>query len=283
MKILLAGGQSLVAQALKPALQSFAEVLTAGRHDCDVELDLTWPAERFALPDGVDAVINLAAHFGGPEMADFVAAEEVNALGALKLAHACVRSGVRQIVQVSSIFAGLQEDSPFYNSYALSKRHAEEWLRLYARQTELRLTILRPSQIYGEGEGFRRHQPMLYALLDQAQRGDDIVLNGSNDAQRNFIHIEDVAEIVARVARQRIEGCYDCVSLSNVRLSEIAAAAISAAGSSSTIRFDTGKPDISDNGFAADETLYRLIDYYPRILLSQGLMREVDRRKGGRA
>lgn len=279
MKILLVGGHSSLAQVLRPVLAPYAEVLTAGRRGCDVELELSWSAKRFELPAGLDAVIHLAAHFGGQDFDAILAAEEVNALGTLKLANVCIRAGVGHLVQVSSIFAGLDEDSPFFNSYALSKRHAEELTRLYCRSTGLPLAILRPAQIYGEGESFRRHQPFLYALLDQAQRGEDIVLYGSNDARRNFIHAEDVAEVIARVVRLRIEGRYDCASLSNVSFSEIAAAAVAASGSVSAIHFDAAKPDIPDNAFAADDTLYRLIDYFPRISLEQGLAREAARRR----
>ncbi len=279
MKILLVGGHSSLAQVLRPVLASFAEVLTAGRSGCDVDLDLAWPVEQFELPAGLDAVINLAAHFGGQAFDTMIAAEEVNVLGALKLAHACTCAGVGNLVQVSSIFARLDEDSPFYNSYVLSKRHAEELTWLYCRSAGLPLAILRPAQLYGEGESFRHHQPFLFMLLDLAQRGEDIVLYGRNDAQRNFIHVADVAEVISRVVQQRIEGRHDCVSLSNVRFSEIAAAAVAAFGSASTIHFDATKPDIPDNAFAADESLYRLIDYFPCISLVQGLAREAARRR----
>lgn len=279
MKLLLVGAHSMLAQALQPRLTSFAEVLTAGRRGCDVTLDLAWPAERFDIPAGMDAVINLAAHFGGPAFADVLAAEEINVLGSLKLAHACVHTGAGQLVQVSSIYAGLPENSPFFGGYALSKRHAEELLQLYGRQAALPLAILRPAQMYGEGEGFRRHQPMLYALMDKAQRGEDIVLQGRNDARRNFIHVEDVAEVITRVVRQRIEGRYVCASLNNVKFSEIASAAVAAFGGTSRVSFDVDKPDIPDNGFETDEVLYRLIGYSPRISLQQGLAREAARRK----
>ncbi len=279
MKILLTGGGSSLAQVLRPVLTPFAKVLTAGRSGCDVELDLTWPAERFEVPEALDAVIHLAANFGGRDFASMLAAEEVNGLGALKLAHACHRAGTAQLVLVSSIFAGLGEESPFYNSYTLSKRHAEELTQLYCRSAGLPLAILRPAQLYGEGESFRRHQPFLYTLLDRAQRGEEIIFYGSNDARRNFIHVADVAEVIARVVRQRIEGRYDCAGLSNVRFSEIAAAAVAAFGSSSAVSFDATKPDIPDNAFAADDTLYRRIDYFPQISLGQGLAREAARRK----
>jgi len=278
MKILLTGGRSTLAQVLRPVLSSFAEVLTAGRSGCDVNLDLAWPADKFELPAGVDTVIHLAAHFGGHGFDDILAAEEINVLGALKLAHACKITGVGHLIQVSSIFALLDKGSPFYNSYALSKRHAEELTRLYCRNTGLPLAILRPAQLYGEGETFRRHQPFLFTLLDRAQHGEDIVLYGKNDALRNFIHVADVAEVLARMVQQRIEGDHNCASLSNVRYSEIATAAVAAFGSASKIRFDATRPDIPDNAFQTDESLYRLIGYYPCISLEQGFAREVVRR-----
>jgi len=279
MKILLVGGHSSLAHALQPVLASFAEVLTAGRNGCDVELDLSWPTERFNLPDGLDAVIHLAAHFGGQSFEAMLAAEEVNVLGSLKLAHACTRADVGYLVQVSSIFAELDKNSPFFNSYALSKRHAEELTSLYCDTAGLPLAVLRPAQLYGEGEHFRRHQPFLYALMDRAQRGENIVLYGSNDAQRNFIHVDDVAEVIARMVQRRIQGRYACASLSNVSFSEMAAAAVAAFNSASMIRFDTSKPDIPNNIFPFDDALYRLIDYFPRISLTQGLEREAARRR----
>jgi len=278
MNILLVGGQSSLAQVLRSVLTPFAAVLTAGRSGCDVELDLAWPGERFVLPAGVDTVIHLAAHFGGQDFESMLAAEQVNVLGTLKLANACTCAGVSHLVQISSIFAVLGEDSSFYNSYSLSKRHAEELVRLYCNSYNLPLAILRPAQMYGEGESFRRHQPFLYALMDSAQRGEDIVLYGTNDARRNFIHVADVAEVIARVVQQRIEGSYDCASLFNVSYCEVAAAAVAAFGSVSRVRFDTSKPDIPDNAFAANETLYRRIDYFPQISLAQGMAREALRR-----
>lgn len=279
MKLLLAGGNATLAQALHPVLAPFAQVITAGRSGCDVALDLAWPAERFELPAGLDAVIHLGASFGGQDFEAMLAAEDVNVLGALKLAHACKRAGVGQLVQISSIFAGLGEDSPFFNVYALSKRHAEELTQLFCRSAALPLAIVRPAQMYGEGESHRRHQPILYSMLDRAQRGDEIVLYGSHDAQRNFIHVDDVAEVVARVVQQRLEGLHTCGSLANVRFSEMAAAAVAAFDSRSAIRFDTTKPNIADNAFAADDSLYRRIGYYPTISMTQGLAREAMRRR----
>ena len=279
MKILLVGGQSSLAQVLRPVLSVFADVLTAGRTGCDLELDLSWPIDRFALPVGVDAVVNLAAHFGGNDFDAMYAAEVVNALGSLKLAHMCAREGVRHLTQISSIFAGLDEDSPFHTAYALSKRHAEELTRFYCRRAGLPVAILRPAQIYGSGEMFRRHQPFLYAVMDKAQSGQEIVINGSNDAHRNFVHVDDLAEIIARVVRLEVEGQFNCSGPNNVRFSQIVTAAIAAFGTQCSVRFDTSKPDIPDNVFELDNTLYSQIGFSPRISMAQGLALEAERRR----
>jgi nucleoside-diphosphate-sugar epimerase len=279
MKILLVGGNSSLGQVLQPLLATFADVYTAGRAGCDVDLDMTWPVERFILPSGLDTVVFLAAHFGGNDFDAIQAAYETNVLGALKLAQACHVAGSSHFVQVSSIFVSLGEDSSFYNSYALSKRHAEELNRLFCRSVGLPLAIVRPSQIYGEGEAFRRHQPLVFSLLDQAEREDDIVIYGRNDAKRNFIHADDVAEVLARVVRGRVQGCFDCAGLANLSISEIAEAAIAAFGSSSTVRFDAEKPDIPDNAFIADQALYKLIDYFPGVSLERGFANEAARRR----
>ncbi len=268
-----------MAQVLVPALSPFAEVLTAGRTGCDVPLDLSWPEDQFQLPESIDTVIHLAAHFGGNEFHGILAAERVNVMGTLKLCHACTRAGVGHMVQISSIFAGLGEESPFFGSYAMSKRHAEDAARLYSSTFNLPLCILRPPQIYGVGASFRKHQPFLYEIIDKAERNEEIVFYGANDAQRNLIHAEDVAEIIARVARLGLKGCYTCPSPRNVRYSEIAAAAIAAFGSTSSIRFAPDKPDIPDNAFGPDDRLYRLIDFLPRITLRLGMDKEAARRK----
>ncbi|MEQ1882348.1 MAG: NAD-dependent epimerase/dehydratase family protein, partial [Burkholderiales bacterium] len=132
--------------------------------------------------------------------------------------------------------------------------------------------------IYGVGESFRRHQPFLYTIIDKAESNEEIVFFGSNDAKRNLIHAEDVADIIGRVVQQRVEGLYACPSPVNVRYSEIAAAAIAAFGSASTVRHMPEMPDIPDNDFAPDDRLYRRIGYFPRISLASGIAKEAKRR-----
>jgi UDP-glucose 4-epimerase len=278
MKILLAGGHSSLAQVLRPVLASFAEVLTAGRRGCDVELDLAWPAERFELPQEIDVVVNTAAHFGGRGFDAILAAEHVNALGGLKLCHAARERGVRHFVNISSTSAYLDSCSEYFGIYALSKRHADEILQLYCANESLPCTILRPSQLYGELDSFRRHQPFLYNILDKVLRNEDVVIYGSRDALRNYLHADDFCRIIASVIKGCVEGVYSCTSREDVSLIGVANAVIKAAGSSSKAVFNRDMKDIPDNVFSYDDSLYRKVGIYPEIGVEQGIARLVSNR-----
>lgn len=282
MRIVIVGGASSLARTLKPILAEFAEVITAGRRGCDIHLDLAAPVELMALPQGIDAVVNAAARFGGDSFVDMVEAESVNVLGVLKLCHSCSNARVGHLVQISSIFTRLDSTSPFYGVYSSSKRHGDELAQLFSARFGLPLTVLRPSRFYGVGEAGRKHHPLLSAIIDKAEKGEDIFIHGANDALRNFLHVEDLAEIVGRVIQRKIEGTYNCMNVENVRYSEIADAAIEAFGGRSTVSFLKDRPDIPDSVFPRDDTLYRLIDYLPRISISLGMEMEAAHRRMAR-
>ncbi|NER59355.1 NAD-dependent epimerase/dehydratase [Pseudomonas sp. MAFF212428] len=277
MKILIVGGQSSLGQSLLAVLQPFADVVTAGRSGCDMSLDLTWPVEQLQLPQGIDVVINTAAHFGVGDIDSIVEAEQVNALGTLKLCHAAHLAGVGHFVNISSISALLQPDSEFYGIYALSKRHADEVVQLHCARANLPCTVLRPSQLYGH-DSFRKHQVFLYNAVDQALRGEDVIIYGSRDARRNYLYAEDFCQLVAAVIRQRVEGTYSCTSAQDSSLVAVANAAIKAAGSASNVRFNDAFKDMADNVFPYDDTLYRKTGVYPVTGIEEGLARVIENR-----
>ncbi|MCG2629685.1 NAD(P)-dependent oxidoreductase [Bradyrhizobium sp. WYCCWR 13023] len=277
MRVLIIGGTSALAQAVIPLLRERYDVLTAGRRGCEVELDLC--SDHVQIPDRIDCVVNMAAAFDGNELPDTLQIMNVNVLGLMKLCHASSRANTKHFVHISSIFSDLANDSPFFGAYALSKRHSEDVAQFCARKFRLPVAVLKPSQIYGVGESFRKHQPFLYTIMDKAERNEDIDIFGSNDPLRNFIHADDIAKIISAIIAMKIEGVYRCVNPDNVRYSQIAAAAISAFASTSKVRFLTDKPDIPDNGFSCDDTLFRMVDYLPRVSSVQGMQMEAVHRK----
>lgn len=271
MRILIVGGTSSLAHALKPVLAEFAEVITAGRSGCDMYMDLSDPVEKIELPKYIDVVINTAAHFGGDDYGQIYQAENVNVLGALKLCQVCLTARVQHLVHISSTSAYLGTTSDYYGIYALSKKQSDEVVQLFYSSFKLPCAILRPSQLYGNEDSFRKHQPFLYTAIEKAEKNEDITIYGTHDALRNYIHVDDFAKLISLVVVKRVEGLHSCTNAIDVSLSQVANAVISAFCCDSRVVYLKDMGDIQDNVFPYDDSLYSQINYFPRISIEEGV------------
>jgi nucleoside-diphosphate-sugar epimerase len=279
MKILLVGSGSALATCLLPILRQHAEVMTAGRGDQDVHIDLGDPRECMVVPAGYDVLINLAAFIGSKTPQDMLRAQEINVLGPLRLAQAAAQAGIGKFVQISSIYAILPPQSPFFSAYALTKRHGDEALDCLCGALNLPLLSLRPSPLYGNDASFSKNQPFLYGLMERAQQHQDITLYGNRDALRNFLHADDLAQTLVAALHRDVRGIYACTHPDNVRLSHIANAAIAAFASCSQVVRLSDKPDVLDNGFTYDNALALACGFTPRISIEEGMRRIAARRQ----
>lgn len=276
MKVLIIGASSALAHHLIPLLEPIAEVVTAGRNGAHYHLDLDTHPDTWDFPSGIDTVVNLAAHFGEGGVANLVAAHNVNTRAVLYLTEACQLSNVKHLVHISTIFSSLSDSSPFYSAYSLTKRQGEELACFATRNTKLALTILRPSQLYGPVARFRRLQPFFYTVLSRAASNQEILFHGSHDAIRNFIHVDDVARMISLCVERQVEGIFNCAAQENLTYGQVARTAINALGSKSKIRFDPKFRNTPDNGFVADDLLYRRLDCFPSISLANGIASLID-------
>jgi nucleoside-diphosphate-sugar epimerase len=279
MNILLVGGSSKLAKVLKPRLESYATVITAGREDCDITLDLSSDCSEIKFPHNIDVLIHLAASFGGSDLAGLSDAIKVNVLGLSTLFELASRSGVSQILYVSTIFACLDESSSYYSSYALTKRQGEQVARMASELVSIPLTIIRPSQIYGDSDDFRIHQPFLYYIIDRAEKGEDISIFGSRASLRNYIHVDDVCEAIERLVLTKHIGTFSVNFPEDISYETIAQIALAAWGRGGSVYYLKDKPDIPDNVFSLTADLYRLINWTPQIDMVVGIERIVTGRK----
>jgi nucleoside-diphosphate-sugar epimerase len=272
MKVLLVGGSSSLSKVLIPVLEGVAQqVITAGRNNDDLYLDLEEIAKPISLPTGIDVIIHTAAHFGGKTSQEIIGAEIVNVLGTLRLCQAGVQAGVKHFILISSIYSQLDPQSDYYSIYALSKKQSEEAALFFCNQQGMPLTILRPAQLYGNTHDFAKHQPFLYAMTSKAENGEDITLYGKNDALRNFLHVDDLAQIILNVVQKKVTGVYPCQYPRDTSISAIAKAAIAAFNSKAKVSFLNDRHDISSNVFFIEDTLYKKINYYPKVSIEEGM------------
>lgn len=144
-----------------------------------VEADVHDDAQLARLVAGRDAVVNLVAILHGSE-ADF---ERVHAALPRRLAQACLAAGVARVVHVSALAADARAPS----HYLRSKAAGEALLR----QSGLAVTILRPSVIFGAGDGFLNLFARLQAVLP-------VMPLACTGARFQPVWVDDVAEAIVR-------------------------------------------------------------------------------------
>lgn len=227
------------------------------------------------LPENLvfDTIIHTSADFGGFDDADILRTEVVNAIGTLNVCRLAKKIRAKHLVIISSVSACYTPADAYFNIYALSKRHGDELAQFYCDQMNVPLTILRPAQLYDAESKCKAHQGLFYSIIDKAQKGEDIVFFGGNDALRNYLFLDDFSEIVSRVIKNKITGVYACASPNSVRLSEIAETAYRVFNRSGNIRFLKDKPDIANLLEVPSNDLYQRIGFEPKTSLHAGIER----------
>jgi nucleoside-diphosphate-sugar epimerase len=271
MRIALFGSNSAIAQSLIPVISNGNEVMTLGRSNADIIVDLNAISAEFELPKKLDTLVLCSAHFGGSGLDDYLSALNVNVLGTLKLFDLAIKAHVKHFIFISSIYGHFEAKSSHSTIYSVTKKTAEEVLIQFSKGKRIKLTIIRPSQIIGDYDSNKVHQPFFYSLLSKIKNSEDVWFYGSHNPKRNFINIVDLCSILHRVILLKLEGVYDCVFPQNTSFLEIANHAKSIYKSRSIIAFDKTKPDIPDNTFDYDFQLYDLINYTPKMTVFEGI------------
>lgn len=129
---------------------------------------------------------------------------EVNILGNVQVLEACRLNDVQRFVYASSVYVYSREGG----FYRCSKQAAEHYVEEYQNAFGLDYTILRYGSLYGPradpGNGLLR-------IVRQALETGVVRYQGSPDALREYIHVEDAAQ--ASVAALGQEFCNQSVVL----------------------------------------------------------------------
>jgi len=124
---------------------------------------------------GVDTVVHLAALTNSKRKSDYY---HTNVTGTKNLIDVCLGQGVKKILYISSRTASLDG-----GDYASSKLEAEECVR----KSGLKWVILRPSEVYGQGEGNSVNR-----LMRWIERYPFVPVIGLGKSRLSPVYIDDV-------------------------------------------------------------------------------------------
>lgn len=87
----------------------------------------------------------------------------------------------------------VSEDQPLLplSNHGVGKVAVEGFLRVYSRQHGDRVTILRPSNLYGPEQPLREGFGVIRTMLEYARRGMPMEFWGDGEAVRDFLYIDD--------------------------------------------------------------------------------------------
>lgn len=213
---LVTGATGFIGRATVSALENAGWTVTKGIRSTGqtlstgvIHLDLAEPMAILALASQVrfDAIVHLGAHVGlsgETELEMFVP----NTLSTGCLAHLACLWDAKLIFASTAIIHGakkeaIESDAPVTpdTAYANSKWLGEQLLAA----SQARHCILRIAGVFGCGGPVHLG---LNRAIDGAMKGVAPVQSGSGQALRNYAYVKDVAQTIAYVLQERIEGIH---------------------------------------------------------------------------
>lgn len=202
---LIERGHAVTAMSRKP---TSSPVMSAG---CTwVTADVREAESLKAVMAGHDMVVNLAA-----EVSDAGNMTATNVEGTKNLLDAVVANGVHTVVHLSSVgVVGapysydkilIDEGATLTpgNSYETTKAQSEKLFTTVAAQGDIRLTVARPTNVFGEG-----HPRDALLRLMTRLAGRALVPVGSQ-AQSNFVYVGDVAGAITHLVDSSTTGTFN--------------------------------------------------------------------------
>jgi len=209
MKFIVIGANSFSGSA-------FCRLLTAHGHPA-IELKRPWfdlnapgapTAIRHWVGDGYDTVVNFAAlNMVGESWQHAADYYQTNVIAMARLADALVTAPLRRFVQVSTpeVYGAtkrpVKEWEPFNPStpYAVSRAACDMHLQALHREYGFPVCFTRTVNVYGPEQQLYRIIPKTVMC---ALSGKKLPLHGGGKSTRSFIHIDDVARAILRVAER---------------------------------------------------------------------------------
>lgn len=177
-----------------------------------IKLDISKKKELNKLHMKFDQIFHLAGQSSGEK--SFENPEEdltKNTLTTLNLINFSIKTGVKKFLYASSqsVYGSVgnraiseKNSTQPLSCYGVSKLASENYLKVY--KDKLNHIIFRINNVYGYGQDFKNlKQGMVSIYLAQALKNKKIVVKGSLNRFRDFVHIDDVVDIWIKAAMDK--------------------------------------------------------------------------------
>lgn len=217
-----------------------------------------------------------------------------NTLMGLNVLDACLSSGVKRLVLVSTtcgypklcpvpfkeedLFNGYPEETNA--PYGIAKRSLVVGAFSYQKQFGLEVVTVIPTNLYGIGDSFDPEDshvvPALIRKIHEAAKlkRSTVELWGTGKATRDFLYVEDAARGIVDAALKGKEGStINLGSGSEVSIAVLAETIAKTVGWSGRLTFDATKPDGQPRRLLDITKARKLLGWTPKVGLREGLLK----------
>lgn len=223
--ILITGSEGFIGRALTTRLRSEGNLVIPFSKSLGNDLMAKSPFQDFKHHD-IRIVFHLAAFPSVPmSWENPIACYEINTLATGKVAEFCRQIGACLIYLSTYVYGPphylpVDESHPVSpnNPYAHSKWMGEEICRFYANLFDMKMTILRPFNVFGPGQS---ESFLIPSIVGQWVRKKEVIVQ-SLTPKRDFLFVEDFIEACVVASRQASVGnVYNVGSGSSLSVNEV--------------------------------------------------------------
>jgi GDP-L-fucose synthase len=292
-RVYVAGHRGLVGSAVWRALAAAGFDDLVGVRSAEIDLRDRAAAFDYLLSIRPDVVVLAAARVGGILANDTYPAEflsenlqiQVNVMDAahaagvrrlLFLGSSCIYPRhAEQPIKESSLLTGALE--PTNDAYAIAKIAGIMQVQAHRRQYGVPWISAMPTNLYGPGDNFDpQHSHVLPALIRRFQEAvengrDTVVLWGSGQPRREFLHVDDVGRAIVHLLDVYDEPEHINVGVGeDVTIRELAGIVAEVVGFTGRIEQDTSRPDGMPRKLL-DVSRLTALGWQPEITLREGI------------
>ena len=273
--IFVAGHNGMVGSAIcrQLAADNDVHLIQSSRMECDLKIQAE--VDNFFAANAIDEVYLAAAKVGGIHANNEYPAEFIyeNLMIQANIIHAAYTAGVnkllflgssciypkmaKQPMQEQALLTGLLESTN--EPYAIAKIAGIKLCESYNRQYGVDFRSVMPTNLYGEGDNFHpENSHVIPAMMQRfhkaVQQGEaEVVIWGSGNPMREFLHVDDMAaasvhvmDLPEEVYAEKVEPMLSHINVGtgeDCTIRELAETMAEVVGFQGELVFDTTKPD----------------------------------------
>lgn len=244
-------------------------------------IDVRSPEAR-RMASQCDAAIHAAARISVTEsIADPESTMDVNVEGTRNLL-AGMRPGSHFVFISSAAVYGdcpelpIRENAPLnpLSPYGESKKIAEDLVAQFAAEGRFTYTIVRPFNIYSSLQDPRNsYSGVISVFLSRAASGQQLVIHGTGEQTRDFVHAKDVADLLWTCARGGLSAghVFNACTGTPTSIMALAQACQRLASSDLPMKHDSPRPGDIVHSLGSPASARALLGWEARMDLQAGL------------